>query len=117
MKRVSGPWETLPGEVYDLHWSKYRDGRSFGDHMADVSEFVTERIHDAYKRGVDYVSFTHGYSTSGPFKTSSRSIVRAIIRSKDTTPYILRSECVQHTSYMIVRIRPNPSVSGAEGSA
>jgi hypothetical protein len=62
-------------------------------------------IREAYTRGVPYVLLVHGNSTSRPGKTTQRSMIRSLMRSKDATPYIVRSECIQHHTVFVAKIR------------
>ena len=50
--------------------------------------------------------FRHGHSTSGPFKTTARSIVRSIMRDKESTPFIIKSRSIQHYSVFVAAVRP-----------
>ncbi len=67
-----------------------------------------EALKKAYQQSVSYVLITHWSSTSCPGKTTARSQVRKLMSSKDSTPYISRSECIQHEAVFVEAIRPNP---------
>ena len=63
---------------------------------------------DAHRRGLAWVVFTHGSSTSRPGKTTCRSEVRRLLRGKDATPYIVRREIGQNRSTTWVAIQHTP---------
>jgi hypothetical protein len=73
--------------------------------MCEVEETVLKSLQRAYERGRPYLMFTHGGSTSRPGKTTARSVVRRVMRSKEATPYIQRSECIQHPTVFVAKIR------------
>src|ERR1035437_9916430 len=50
--------------------------------------------------------FLHGWSTSRPGNTTSRSQVRKLMQSKESTPYIVRRDCIQHDTVFVAAIRP-----------
>lgn len=50
--------------------------------------------------------FNQGCFTSRLGKTTSRSQVPKLMASKKATPYILRSQCIQHDSAFVAAIRP-----------
>ncbi len=80
--------------------------------MAEVHQRAIEALRTAFTEGYQHVIFLHGSSTSGPGMTTSRSVVRKLIRDKEATPYILRSRCIQHYSVFVAAIRPNPDTTG-----
>lgn len=118
MKRGEGPWDqyrSLPGLMeVDFHFanSGSNKGRriSYHDRMGNVYQLAIDALRQAYSKGYQYVMFTHGYSTSRRGNTTSRSVIRGLIRSKEATPYILRSKCIQHNSVFVAAIRHNPSL-------
>jgi hypothetical protein len=120
-KQGSGSWtqyRDLPGEMIevDLHRSpedRHPDDRDrewvpYSEKMAQVKRDVLGELKDAYEGGVEWLLVIHGRSTSGPFKMTSRSVVRQLMRSKETTPYIRRSACIQHETVFVAAIRPKP---------
>jgi hypothetical protein len=64
----------------------------------------------AQAAGKDWLMLTHGASTSGPGQKSARSVIRGLMRSAAATPYIVRSECIQHETVFIARIKARPEV-------
>jgi hypothetical protein len=78
----------------------------YSDVMAEISHEVLAKLKKAYENGVKWVLFIHGSSTSGPGKTTARSMVRGVMRYKDATPYICRSKCIQHETVFLAAIRP-----------
>jgi hypothetical protein len=110
MKRWTRNWVELRnlyaiGREVDFHWGR-RD--PWVPYLDGVWDLVVNSVKDAYERGESYVLFTHGNSTSRRGKTTARSMVRTIIRSKEMTPWIYRSKCLQHESVMLVAIRRKP---------
>lgn len=85
------------------------DGYGFGsywENMNDVADQALAALRRAQEEGKAYVLFTHGSSTSRIGKTTARSQVRKVMRSKDATPYIIRSQCIQHYSVFVAAVRP-----------
>jgi hypothetical protein len=106
-KKLEGDWakSTGPGVMQiDLHFGRGKSGQ-FWNNMANVDDIVIEALKEAQDKGFQYVLFTHGYSTSGPAKTTSRSIVRAIMRSKQSTPLIVKSKSLQHHSVFVAAVK------------
>jgi hypothetical protein len=54
--------------------------------MGKVEADALAALKDAYERGLKWVLFVHGSPTSRPGKTTSRSVVRGLMRSKEATP-------------------------------
>jgi hypothetical protein len=119
----TGDWTkygSLPGSIeVDFHLSDYgwRDyGRRdygprevpFSKYMADAEALALDSLKKAHERGLQYVIFTHGRSTSRRGRESARSRVRAVMRSKEATIYIQRSKSIQHDSVFVAAIRENP---------
>ena len=75
--------------------------------MQDNAKTTIDALRTAQANGDGYVLFIHGSSTSHRGKTTTRSVVRGIMRSPDATPYILRSKCIQHYSVFLAAIRAN----------
>jgi|GEM_PF-4967374 len=93
----------------DFHWSNYKDHfakeLSFDERMHAVKTVAMDALIDAKLKGKRYVLFTHGNSTSRPGRASARSQIRNLMRSKEATPYIIRSECLQHETAFLAVIR------------
>lgn len=107
----TGNWteyRKLPGKVLerDFHDGRREWGELHENVMADVHERALSAIQQAQREGYDYVLFTHGWSTSRPGRRTARSVIRGLARSAEATPYILRSECIQHESVFVARVRP-----------
>lgn len=110
-----GPWpeyRKLPGvREIDLHWSgrpgdRARKGLAYWEAMDGVRTFVLEQLQSAFEdRDVLHLLITHGASTSRPGKTTARSVVRGIMRSKEATPYIHRARCIQHETVFVAALR------------
>ena len=109
-KRMTGDWvrfRELPNVMErDLHWAVETPTGAYWEHMETVWSFALESLQAAQIQGKQFVLFTHGWSTSHVGKTTSRSQVRKLMASKEATPYILRSECIQHDSVFVAAIRP-----------
>jgi hypothetical protein len=89
-----GGWGEETGEFTDFH-SK----------MDRVFERALEGLQQAQLAGNSYVLFTHRKSTSRSGRTSARSVVRKLMRSKEATPYLIRKDCIQHESVFVACIR------------
>lgn len=81
----------------------------YGVAMDKIRDEVLESLKSAYNEGKGYVLLIHGHSTSRPGKTTTRSVIRALMRSKEATPYIIRNKCIQHQSVFVAAIRANKS--------
>jgi hypothetical protein len=105
------------------NWTQYRDGgiievdfhlsddrvyeRSpYWERMEEVRRVTLTALKEAYEEGARGVLFTHGWSTSRRGNKTARSVVRGIMRSKASTPYIVRKKCIQHESVFLAVIRP-----------
>ena len=89
----------------DFH-SGYRPReKAYGELMGEVYETALNALKKAQREGYEYVLFTHGSSTSRPGTTTSRSMVRGLMRSKESTPYVVKSKCVQHETVFLAAIR------------
>lgn len=106
----AGNWthfRSLPGIVeVDFHWVGLPGGGAYHENMAAVRARALSALCEAQESGLQFVLFTHGRSTSRRGKTTARSQVRGLMRSKDATPYIIRSKCIQHPSVFVAAIRP-----------
>ena len=87
---------TRPGERQEL---------SYGNKMEGVQDKVLTALQRAQERGIDWVLFTHGNSTSRPGKETARSVIRNLMRGSQATPYIVRKESIQHESVFLARIK------------
>jgi hypothetical protein len=107
-KKVKGDWKNLKdmsAMIVDLHFGRGEPGQ-FSNNMAEVADIVMQEIKAAQAKGCAYVTFMHGYSTSKPGETTARSIVRGIMRSKESTPFVIKSQSMQHNSVFVAAIRP-----------
>ena len=109
-KEGSGDWtqyRRLPSAIeIDFHDSEYGRGEvPYWVAMNQVYDRAFEALKCAYEDGIRYVIFTHGASMSRPGKTTARSEVRALMRSKEATPFVCRRDCIQHNSVFVAAIR------------
>lgn len=117
-QQVVGNWTDLRGlpnmvEV-DFHYEyeRYQE-RHLPWHQREPFEVKMDQVHaealaalkEAQAKDKQYVMLRHGSSTSGPGQRSARSVVRNLMRSKTATPYIVRSQCVEHDSVFVAAIR------------
>lgn len=100
-------YRNLPrSKEVDFHWSDQGECHSYWESMGRVESLALDAIKSAYESGdTDYVLFTHGWSTSRRGKTTARSQVRGLMRSKEATPYIDRKRCIQHDSVFVAAIK------------
>lgn len=108
-----GDWveyRKLPGLMEcDFHHSGNDSLGNFYLNMDSVYKDALRLLKIAQEQGKQYILFTHGWSTSGRGRTSSRSQIRKLMRSKFATPYIERGACIQHPSVFVVAVRPKSS--------
>ncbi len=79
--------------------------KSFEENMCEVHDKTLEALTQAYRDGKESLLVIHGKSTSRPGKKSSRSVVRALMRGKESTPYINRAACVQHGTVFLAVLK------------
>src|SRR5262245_252762 len=104
----AGDWTALRAEFdltsedeLDLHLGRRDPHVPFENVMADVETRTKKKLIEAQKNNRPYVMIVHGSSTSRPGRTSARSVVRKFMRSKDATPLIERSRCIQHETVFL----------------
>lgn len=120
-KKGSGDWtqyRTLPALVeIDFHDNQHGQRKNpYSEAMGTVWDRALEALKKAYQEGKGYALFTHGSSTSRRGKTTARSQVRGLVRSKEATPYIRRCECIQHETVFAAAIRFNPNGAAQEST-
>ena len=81
------------------------DYESYWDLMAEAYQLALDGLKEAQKQEVDWLILKHGSSTSGPGKTTIRSMVRTLMRGKDSSPYIIKNRSIQHYSVFVACIR------------
>ncbi len=96
---------------YDYHLSGDNCGGSYYSNMENVLKGALRCIKKAQDDGKKFVLFTHGWSTSRIGKTTTRSQIRKLMRSKEATPYIVRKDCIQHYSVFLAAIKPKQETS------
>jgi hypothetical protein len=89
----------------DFHDGPLRN-LSHWEAMFENERIVLERLREAQDIGHPHLLFRHGWSTSGPGRTTARSVVRGIMRSKKATPFIVRAGCIEHDAVFLAEIRP-----------
>ena len=112
-RSAGGDWKLLravtagmSGAEVDFHWTEPGGSSApYWDRMAIVSEYAALSLRIAQEIGVQWLILRHGSSTSGPFRETARSRIRALMRSADATPLIVRKDCIQHHSVFVARIR------------
>ncbi|MBS0356809.1 MAG: hypothetical protein JSR83_23245 [Proteobacteria bacterium] len=109
-KREAGNWvlyRDLPNVMeVDFHFREEETLGAYWMNMEDVERRTIEALKRAREEGKQYVLFTHGHSTSRIGMTTARSQVRKVMRGKAATPYIVRSESIQHYSVFVAAIKP-----------
>jgi hypothetical protein len=108
-QKLKGDWESfsnsLPGLMrVDMHFGRGKPG-AFWDNMIANSNLVMDSLQKAQEKGYQYVLFAHGYSTARPGQTTTRSIVRAIMKGTASTPFIIKNKSYHHNSVFIARIK------------
>jgi hypothetical protein len=110
-----GHWERYRSDLgltrsdeVDLHFGKRDPSRmTYKQAMAGVTALVVASLEQARRNGRPYLVFIHGSSTSRRGKTTARSQVRNFMRSKEATPLIDRSGCIQHGTVFIAKLKPD----------
>jgi hypothetical protein len=109
-KKVKGDWRNWSTRkdclAVDFHWNVFgKREKDYGSCMADVYETAKNGLIQAQSENYNYVLFTHGSSTSRPGQTTARSTVRKLMQSKESTPYIVKKDCLQCETVFIASIR------------
>jgi hypothetical protein len=76
--------------------------------LSNTRAMALDALQIGFERGDKYVIFTHGHAASTIGKTTARSQVRALMRSKEASPYIVREECIQQEEVFIAALRLKP---------
>jgi len=115
MKQGRGDWrqyrDSLEGPVIEVDFHRSDCGPReipYEQAMSEVESDTLDALKRAFEMGLAHVIFSHGHSTSGPGRTTARSVVRGLMRGACATPYIVRRDCIQHYSVFVASIRPNP---------
>lgn len=87
----------------DLHRGEGYGG--YSEQMEEIREDALKILAKAQDEGKQYVIFCHGHSTSRIGQTTTRSVIRSVMRSKEATPYIVRSKSIQHYSVFVATIK------------
>lgn len=104
-----GDWQTLrvPGiREIDFHRGRRDPSIPYMQAMSEVYTETLDAIRKAHADGEPYLLIGHGFSTSGAFRVTARSMVRRALRSPEATPYIVRRDTVLHRAVARVAIRP-----------
>ena len=119
-KKEGGNWiryRELQG-VLECDFHKSDDGpreMDYDEAMGEVDRQTLLALIYAQAKGFRYVLFTHGWSTSRPGITTARSIVRSVMRSRLSTPYINKNQSIQHESVFVAAIKPG-NISAPKGA-
>ncbi|MDA3896772.1 MAG: hypothetical protein PF482_11580 [Desulfobacteraceae bacterium] len=108
-QKGSGDWDRKYNSLSKLTVDLHDSGKPFKPYhelMAEAHSMTMEALQKAQQEGFDYVLVLHGSSTSRPGKTTKRSIVRSLMRSKESTPYIIKSKSIQQETVFLAAIRP-----------
>lgn len=110
-KQEHGNWleyRKLSGLVeLDFHRADQESDAPYWIKMDNVLGEVLDHLQIAQNQGAKWLLITHGWRSSlGWKKTTARSQVRKLMRSKEATPYIVRGECIQHQSVFLAAIKP-----------
>jgi phosphopentomutase len=89
----------------DFHFGERDPSIPYETKMFEVDQIVQNRLKDAQERGLEYIMFIHGRSTSRNGRTTARSVVRSFMRSKDATPLVEKRNCIQHETVFVAKIR------------
>ena len=71
----------------NYHHHEQRSGKPYQNRMHAVYEGTLEALRNAFEAGYESIIFEHGRSTSRNGKTTARSEVRSLMRSKEAKPY------------------------------
>ena|SRR6185312_15405982 len=115
MKHEHGNWveyrkrfELSQADEIDLHFGRRDVAKSYAKAMTEVAQVVEDSLRKAQENGRRHLMFVHGWSTSRPGQTTARSVVRGFMRSKEATPFIVKSESIQHPTVFVAKIKSAP---------
>ena len=100
-KWVSFQSAATQADAPNYHHYGQRSDEPYQNRMYAVYEGALEALKQAFEAGYESIIFEHGRSTSRNGKTTARSQIRSLMRSKDATPYIDRKRCIQHDSVFV----------------
>jgi hypothetical protein len=89
----------------DFHWAGSAPGVSHAKKVRDCYGESLSALQSAHERGLAWVVFMQGSSTSGRSKDSCRSVIRELLQSPAATPYVDRARCFSNSSITAVAIR------------
>ncbi len=119
MLKGSGNWtqyRNLPNVMeVDFHSGRRPPEKEYWEVMEEVWEQGLDAIRGAHESGREWVLFTHGCSTSRCGATTARSVLRGLLRSRISTPYVIKAKSIQHESVLVVAIRRRPSPTPPPG--
>ena len=102
----------------DLHFGERDRSRfTYAEVMAEVVNIVMGKLREAQLNGRSHVMIIHGSSTSRRGKTTARSQVRGLMRSKHATPLIDRKGCIQHNAVFLARLKEPKTLVTARPAA
>ena len=90
----------------DYHWSSDGSTGCYHENMQLVWDDALRCLKVAQEEGKEFLLLIHGWSTSRIGKTTSRSQIRKLMRSKEATPYLVRKNCIEHSSVFVAAIKP-----------
>ena len=102
-------YRELGVQEVDFHHGVRDFDLPYSEAMAEVRREALAELKAAHAAGTKYLLYRHGSSTSHLGATTARSQIRGLMRSRDATPYIVRSESIQHDSVFVAAIRPTNS--------
>jgi len=95
----------------DFHWVTNESDDDYLQAIEDVRRLAIRALQKAQSEGVSYLLLLHESPMSeGLRRTTARSTIRKLMRSRNATPYILRSQCVQHHTCFVAAIRPRAAI-------
>jgi hypothetical protein len=121
-RRKAGDWvryRQLP-QMIERDFHRQPDERVPHDVvMSEVVATVRDVLSTAQEDGLRFAMFVHGRSTSRLGRETIRSVIRRFMRSPEATPFIRRSDCIQHETVFVAAIRPKRPLSSdcAAGSS
>lgn len=92
----------------NYHHYGHRSDEPYQNRMYAVYEGALEALKQAFEADYESIIFEHGRSTSRNGKTTARSQIRSLMRSKEATPYIDRNRCIQHDSVFVAFLKARP---------
>jgi len=96
-------WRKLCRDLNYLRVDIPLSGPNYHDTLSRAHQIALDGLKQAQKEGYDYLLLVHGHGSPG--QTTPASIVRKLIRSKESTPYVIKLRSKKYDDVLLAAIR------------